>query len=102
MLFYVIIGINSTTNQISDLEQQANMGLISGEEKLSKIKTIISNVPESKTISLLLLFTVATGLLYYGAYLVYKKKYKISEDYYKNMTAELEKRRELRKIDEEA
>ena len=89
MLFYIAIGINHETNAIADLEQMANTGAISGEEKLAKISSIISGIAPGKTYALLALVALCTVGTYSIAYFVFKKKYFIDEEYFEKLSAEL-------------
>ncbi|MGN0464186.1 MAG: MFS transporter [Acutalibacteraceae bacterium] len=93
MLFYIIIGIRDTTDKIAELEQAANLGAISSEAKLSQITQIISQVPTSKTVGLLLVITLTPIVFFTIGYTIFKKKFRISEEYYNEITAELEERR---------
>ena len=92
MLFYIIIGINHETNAIADLEQQANIGTITAEQKLSEIGDIIHGVPAGKTHALLLLFVLCLVGTYTAAYFIFKKKYFIDEACFEKMTAAIEAR----------
>ena len=94
MLFYIVIGIRDTTDKIASLEQAANMGTITGDAKLSQITQIISQVPNSKTLALLLAITVTPIVCYLLSYTVFRKKFKISEEYYDEITAQLEAKSE--------
>ncbi len=92
MLFYLIIGVNSETNAIADLEQQANLGTISGEQKMVKIGGILDQIAPTKTFALLALVVFCTIGAYTLAYVIFKKKYFIDEAYYEKMTAELDRK----------
>lgn len=93
MLFYIIIGIRDTTDKIAELEQAANLGTISNEVKLSQITQIISQVPDSKTLGLMLVITVTPIVFFAIGYTLFKKKFKISEEYYDEIMNELENKK---------
>jgi melibiose permease/lactose/raffinose/galactose permease len=82
MLFYMLIGIKEETDTIADLEQAANLGTITGAEKMERINDIIADVSFGKKLGLLIFITVIPMALYLAAYCIYKKKYFISETYY--------------------
>lgn len=93
MIFYIIIGIRDTTDKIAELEQAANLGTISNEVKLSQITQIISQVPDSKTLGLMLVITVTPIVFFAIGYTLFKKKFKISEEYYDEIMTELENKK---------
>lgn len=94
MVFYIVLGIRDTTDKIAELEQAANLGTISNDAKLSQITQILSQVPESKTIGLMLVITI-TPIVFFGiGYTMYKKKFTITEEYYDEITAELESKKQ--------
>ncbi len=92
MMFYIIVGIRETTDKIAELEQAANLGTITGDDKLSQITQIIAQVPDYKTSALLILIALTPIVTYLIAYTVFDKKFKIDEEYYEEITAELEKK----------
>ncbi|MBE6819122.1 MAG: hypothetical protein E7517_08215 [Ruminococcaceae bacterium] len=92
MLFYIVIGVNKETNAIADLEQQANLGTITGDQKMVQIGEILKNIAPGKTYALLALLALCTVGTYTVAYIIFKKKYFIDEEYFENMTKELEER----------
>ena len=92
MLFYIIIGVNHETNAIADLEQQANIGAITGEQKLSEISGIIAGIAPLKTYALLGLVSLSIIVSFTIAYIIYKKKYFIDEAYFEKMSEELARR----------
>lgn len=92
MLFYIIIGINNSTDKIADLEQAANLGQITSDAKLDQIADVIDSVPNLQTTGLLLLITILPVILFVIAFIIYKKKYKITEGYFNSLVEDLEKR----------
>lgn len=79
---YMIFGVLSYTNQISDLEQQTSMGLISEADKLGQISGVIGNVQGGQKFGLLMCITVIPFILMFISYILYKKHYMLDEDYY--------------------
>lgn len=79
---YIIFGVLSYTNQISELEQQTSMGLISEADKLSQISGVIGNVESAQKLGLLMCITVVPFVLMFISYVLYKKHYRLDEDYY--------------------
>lgn len=92
-LFYIIIGVNGETNKIADYEQMASMGTITGDEKLAGINQIIANIPDEKTFAILLFATIVPCILYVAGYLIFSKKYIISEEYFEEISTALKNQR---------
>lgn len=90
---YLVIGMLSITNGISDVEKQANLKEITDLEKTEKIKELLANAPPSITFWLRVSMVVAPIVLIYAAYIVIRKKVKIDEETYKNMLTEIEARK---------
>lgn len=88
--FYIITGVTVYTNQISDLENQTSQGLISEQEKLSAIGTLLENVSSHETVGLLLAMAIIPLVTVVIAATVYKKKYKIDEKMYLEMVETIE------------
>lgn len=96
---YLIFGVTGYTNQISDLEQQCAQGLISEEQKLTEISSVIfgttggqySGVTARQSTGLLITMTVVPCALMLISYLLYKKKYKLDEEEYDRICHELQK-----------
>ena len=96
---YLIFGVTGYTNQISDLEQQCAQGLISEEEKLAKISSVIfgatggnyEGVTALQSMGLLIAMTVLPCALMLISYFCYKRKYKLDEDEYDRICVELRK-----------
>ena len=72
-LFYLLTGVTTYTNRISELENQASQGLVTADEKLRLIT--------------MTLIPLATALF---ACFLYLKKYKITEEKYLEILGELE------------
>lgn len=94
---YLIFGVTGYTNQISDLEQQCAQGLISEEQKLSKISGVIfgttggsqGGVSAWQSTGVLITMTVIPCALMLSSYFLYKKKYKLDEEEYNRICGEL-------------
>ena len=98
MLFYIVIGVNHETNKIADLEQQANIGTITGEQKMAQIGEILKQIAPAKTYALLALVALCTVGTYTVAYFIFKKKYIIDEAYFDQITAELDEREQAEAV----
>lgn len=86
---YMLFGVLSYTNQISDLEQQTSMGLITEAAKLEQIGNVISNVLSTQRFGLLMSITVLPFALMFISYVLYKKHYTLDEDYYKEICTKI-------------
>ena len=72
---YMVFGVLSYTNQISELEQQTSMGLISEADKLGLISGVIGNVESAQKFGLLMCITLVPFALMFISYVLYKKHY---------------------------
>ncbi len=90
---YIIFNIIEYTNGISELEQAANAGDITGEAKAEAITSLLQGVQHSQTTGLLLVMTVVPCALMFLSFILYKKHYKLDEAEYGRICAELEKRK---------
>lgn len=92
MLVYLTVGILATTNQISDLENQAAASKITGTLKESLIQQILQGTPELKSHLLLLFVTLVPIVGILLSYTLYKRKKLLSETDFAEITAAIEKR----------
>ena len=90
---YIIFGVTGYTNQISDLENQCARNLITEADKISAISSVISGIEPGKTLALLLCMVIIPCTLMLTSYVLYKKHYKLDEDEYARICAELEARK---------
>ena len=90
---YIVFGIIKYTNGIADLEQAANIGTISSEEKASQITTLLSGVQHSQSLGLLIVATVVPCVLMFISYRLYMKHYKLDETEYNRICAEIAERK---------
>ena len=86
---YLIFGVTDYTNQISALEQAANMGTLSEADKLAQIDAVISSVESSQSHGLLLMMCVLPFIMMVCAYILYKKHYRLDEEEYDRIVNEL-------------
>ena len=90
---YIIFGVTGYTNRISDFENQCARNLITESEKISSISGVISGIEPGKTLALLLCMVIIPCTLMLVSYVLYKKHYKLDEDEYARICAELEARK---------
>jgi len=88
--FCCSVSTGSGTNGISSLEQQANQNLITAEEKGAQITELLSGVQHGQSLGLLLVMTVLPFVLMLASYLLYQKRYKLDEEEYARICAEIE------------
>ena len=86
---YIAFDIITYTNGIASLEQEANEGLITAEQKGAEIDVLLQGVARSQSVGLLLVMTVLPCALMFVAYLLYKKYYRLDEDEYERICREL-------------
>lgn len=91
---YLIFGVTDYTNQISSLEQAANVGSITEAEKLAQIDSVISSVTSMQSHGLLLVMCLIPFVMMIIAYLLYKKHYILDEGEYDRIVAELAARKD--------
>ncbi len=90
---YLIFGVTNYTNEISALEQACTRGAITEAEKLSEISAVLSGVGAGQNAGLLLCITALPCALMLLSYLLYKKHYKLDEEEYERICAEIEQRK---------
>lgn len=93
-LSYIIFGVTKYTNRISDLENACARNLITEQDKISSIGSVISGIEPGKTLALLVCMVVIPCVLMLLSYLLYKKHYTLDEDEYSRICTELEARKE--------
>ena len=89
---YISFGILDFTNGISKQEQLANQGVITSEAKAEAITQLLKGVRSSQSLGLMFVMTVAPFVLMLLSYILYKKFYKLDEEEYDRICAELEAR----------
>ena len=90
---YIVFGIIHYTNGIADLEQAANIGTITAEEKATEITTLLSGVQHSQSLGLLLVCTLLPCILMFISYRLYQKHYKLDEAEYDRICAAIAERK---------
>ena len=89
---YIAFQIITYTNGIADLEQAANAGEITAEQKATEITALLTGVQPGQTRGLLLVMTVIPCLLMFLSWLLYKNHYKLDEEEYDRICRELGER----------
>jgi len=89
---YLLFGVTSYTNQISDFESMAASGAITEAAKLENINGVLSGVNAAQANGLLLCMTVLPCALMLISYFLYQKFYKLDEPEYDRICAELAER----------
>ena len=86
---YILFNIIQYTNGIADLEQVANAGEISAEQKASEITALLQGVKSGQTLGLLAVMTVLPLVLMFASYALYRRRYKLDEDEYERICSEI-------------
>ena len=92
-LSYLVFRVTACTNQISQLESDASLGVITEAEKLTSIDGVLSTVQTWQTRGLFLCITLVPFLFMLCSYLIYRKRYNLDEDRYTAICAELSQRK---------
>lgn len=92
-LSYLVFRVTACTNQISRLESDASLGVITEAEKLTSIEGVLSTVQAWQTRGLFLCITLVPFLFMLCSYLIYRKRYNLDEDRYTAICAELSQRK---------
>lgn len=86
---YLIFGVTGYTNQISAFESAAAAGTITEAEKLASISQVLAGVDRGQTLGLLLCMVLFSWVLMLLSYFLYKKRYKLDEEEYDRICAQL-------------
>ncbi len=89
-LTYVIFRVTDYTNQISDLEQQANTGVITSDAKNAAIDEVLKLATRGQSTGMLLCMVILPMVFMILAFFLYKKFYKLDEDEYDRICREIE------------
>ena len=89
-LTYIIFRVTEYTNQISKLEEEANTGAITSEAKNAAIDQLLSGTSKGQSMGMLITMVVLPMVFMLLAYFLYKKFYKLDEDEYDRICAEIE------------
>ena len=90
---YIVFGLLKYTNGIAEQEQLANQGVISSEQKAEAIDALLKGVQSGQVSGLMIVMTVLPCLLMFLSYILYKKHYKLDEDEYERICAEIADRK---------
>ena len=90
---YLTFHILEYTNGIAGVEQQANQGALTSEQKADAITALLQGVHHGQSVGLLLVMTVLPCALMFASYVLYKRRYKLDEAEYERICAELEERK---------
>ena len=91
---YMIFGVTKYTNRISDLENECARNLITEQDKISSIGSVINGIEPGKTLALLICMVVIPCVLMLLSYILYTKHYKLDEDEYERICGELDARKQ--------
>ena len=97
---YLLFGVTSYTNQISDMESMAASGAMTEAAKLDAINGVISGVGQHQANGLLLCMTLLPWALMLIAYLLYCKHYRLDEAEYERICNELAARNAQQEMEE--
>lgn len=92
-LSYIMFRVTDYTNQIQDIERQADTGVIDAASKSSQIADVISSVSTSQNTGLLVFLTIIPCAFMLISWFIYNKFYKLDEDEYKRICDELDKKK---------
>lgn len=90
---YLICGVTGFTNQISELEQQASLGVLTEAEKLAQISDVLSHTQSGQTVGLIAVMSILPCILMVASYALYRKHYLLDEDEYDRIVKVLKERR---------
>lgn len=90
---YMIFGVTKYTNNISDLENACARNLITEQDKISSIGSVINGIEPGKPLALLICMVVIPCVLMLLSYILYKNHYKLDEEEYNRICLELEARK---------
>ena len=90
---YMVFGVTKYTNKISDLENACARNLITEQDKISSIGSVINGIEPGKPLALLICMVVIPCVLMLLSYVLYKNHYKLDEEEYNRICLELEARK---------
>ena len=86
---YLLFGVTTYTNQISNFESASALGTISEAEKLTSIQNVISGVDSGQSFGLLIFMTIVPCAFMLISNMLYQKHYKLDEEEYDRICKEL-------------
>lgn len=90
---YMVFGVTKYTNKISDLENACARNLITEQDKISSIGSVINGIEPGKPLALLICMVVIPCVLMLLSYILYKNHYKLDEEEYNRICLELDARK---------
>ncbi len=97
---YLLFGVTSFTNQISDMESMAASGAMTEAAKLEAINDVISGVGRNQATGLLLCMTLIPWVLMLVSYVLYRKHYRLDEAEYEHICNQLAAREAQQETEE--
>ena len=91
---YMVFGVTKYTNKISDLENTCARNLITEQDKISSIGSVINGIEPGKPLALLICMVVIPCVLMLLSYILYKNHYKLDEEEYERICGELDARKQ--------
>ena len=91
---YMVFGVTKYTNKISDLENACARNLITEQDKISSIGSVINGIEPGKPLALLICMVVIPCVLMLLSYVLYKNHYKLDEEEYERICGELDARKQ--------
>lgn len=101
MLVYLIVGVTTYTNGISDAENAVPQGLMTAEEKMETINGILAEVPQAKKTALLVCMCVIPAVFVTVAIILYKKKFFLTEEFHAKIVREIAERKATEEVNAE-
>jgi len=89
MLVYLVVGVTKYTNAISDAENLAAQKVYDDAQKMEVINGVLSEIPDSKKTALLACMCIIPILFTVAAILIYKFKFKLTEETHRRMVLEI-------------
>ena len=86
---YLLFGVTTYTNQISNFESASALGTISEAEKLTSIQNVIAGVDSGQSFGLLIFMTIVPCAFMLISKMLYQKHYKLDEEEYDRICKEL-------------
>jgi len=94
MAVFMLSGVRVYTNQIADLENAAHMGL-DAATRIDRINEVLAQVAPGRSMALLACMTIIPSVLALISYVLYKRKYTITEEFYDQILIELKERKAI-------
>ena len=88
---YMICRVTSVTNDISSIDSNPNLA---DADKLTQINALLGQVGDGQKLGMLLLMTIVPFTLMFIAFILYMKKYELTESEYNRLVEELKIRHE--------